>query len=110
MHGVVQKISGGPVAYKDMHQVEILLMGEQMVIGENVFSVELEKKFVDIRVKGPEPEIVQITPLDIVAYVNVAGLKSGKTYSPVVSFILPPRIKVIGAPELVRVSINDKTL
>ena len=38
MHGVVQKISGGPVAYKDMHQVEILLMGEQMVIGERLVT------------------------------------------------------------------------
>ncbi|MFH2137568.1 MAG: hypothetical protein ABII88_03535 [Candidatus Omnitrophota bacterium] len=110
IHGIVQRQSGGPLAYKDIKGVEVLIMGEPLFLGKNVFSVELEKNFIDLRVRGLEKEIEQLTQMDIVAYVNVKGLKPGKTYAPVVKYILPPKIQVIGAPNLVRVEIKDKNL
>lgn len=110
IHAVVQKISGGPLAYKDLKNVQIRLMGEPLVLGKNVFAVELERQTVDLRVKGPEQEIERVAPLDIAAYVDISGLKPGRTYSPVINFVLPPNIEVVGALPLVRVEIKDKTL
>lgn len=103
-------ISGGPRAYKDLKDVELQLMGEQLSLGKNVFVVELERNTIDVRVNGPSALIDKLTRNDITAYVNVSGLKPGRTYSPVVSFILPPRVEIVGAPPLVRVEIKDKNI
>jgi YbbR-like protein. len=110
IHGVVQQDIGGPPAYKDIKNIEIRLMGEQVLLGKNVFKVDLERNTVDVRVKGPEKEIEKITSADVIAYVDISGLKSGRTYSPVVNFILPPAIEIVGAPRLVRVDIKETSL
>ncbi|MCP4650557.1 MAG: hypothetical protein GY853_10820 [PVC group bacterium] len=107
INGIVQRISGGPIAYKDLEEVAILVMGEPVVLGKNVVSVELEKNFIDLRVKGPEQEIEQLTQMDVTAYVNVTGLKSGKTYSPVVKFVMPSNMSIVGASPLIRVEIKE---
>ena len=103
-------LSGGPQAYKDLKDVEIQIMGEQFFLGKNVVVVELDRRTIDVRVKGPSKVIEHLTRSDVIAYVNISGLRSGRTYSPVVSFILPPSIEIIGAPSLVRVEIRDKNL
>ena len=103
-------VRGGPQAYKDLKDVEIQIMGEQLFLGKNVVEVELERRTIDLRVKGPSKVIDQLTRRDVTAYVNISGLRSGRTYSPVVNFVLPPRIEIIGAPALVRVEIKDKNL
>ena len=107
INGVVR---GGPQAYKDLKEVEIQLMGEQFFLGKNVVVVELERRTIDLRVKGPSKIVEQLTRMDVIAYVNISGLRPGRTYSPVVSFILPPNIEIIGAPSLIRVEIKDKNL
>lgn len=106
----LQKNTGGPPAYKDLKAVEIKLMGDALTLGKNVFIAELENKTIDIRLKGPEQELEKLTALDTIAYVNISGLKSGKVYSPVVNFILPPNIKLVGSSPVVRVEIKEKTL
>ncbi|MCG2712115.1 MAG: hypothetical protein L6416_07325 [Candidatus Omnitrophica bacterium] len=103
-------LRGGPQAYKDLKDVEIQLMGEQLFLGKNVVVVDLERRTIDLRVKGPSKVIEQLTRMDVTAYVNISGLRPGRTYSPVVNFILPPNIEIIGAPTLVRVEIKDKNL
>ena len=103
-------VRGGPQAYKDLKDVEIQLMGDQLFLGKNVVVVELDSRTIDLRVKGPSKVIEQLTRMDVIAYVNISGLRPGKTYSPVVNFILPPNIEIIGAPALVRVEIKDKNL
>jgi len=103
-------VRGGPQAYKDLKDVEILLMGDQLFLGKNLFVVELERRTIDLRVKGPSKVIEQLTRKDVAAYVNISGLRPGRTYSPVVNFILPPNIEIIGAPALVRVEIKDRNL
>ena len=103
-------VRGGPQAYKDLKDVEIQLLGEQLFLGKNVVEVELERRTIDLRVKGPSKVIEQLTRMDVIAYVNIGGLRPGRTYSPVVNFILPPNIEIIGAPALVRVEIKDKNL
>ncbi len=110
IHGIVQQDSGGPLVYKDIRNVEIRLMGEQLLLGKNISTVELDRSTVDVRVKGVEQEIEKITAADVVAYVDISGLKPGLTYSPVVKFILPPSIEVVGAPRLVRVDIKEMSL
>ena len=107
---IVQTMGGGPLAYKDIKAVEIRLMGEPLFLGKNVFVVELGRTTVDIRIRGPEQEIEKLTPVDITAYVDVSGLKSGKTYSPVVKFVLPSDVELVGAPPLIRVEIKDRNL
>ncbi len=103
-------VRGGPQAYKNLKDVEIQLMGDQLFLGKNVVVVELERRTMDLRVKGPSKVIEQLTRMDVAAYVNISGLRPGRTYSPVVNFILPPNIEIIGAPALVRVEIKDKNL
>jgi YbbR domain-containing protein len=103
-------LSGGPTAYKDIKDVDIKLMGEPLFLGKNVFTVDLDKLSVDLRVKGPAQEVDKLTRMDIVAYINISGLRSGREYSPVVNFILPPQIEVIGAPPLIRINIKEKNL
>ncbi len=103
-------VRGGPQAYKDLKNVEIQLMGDQLFLGKNVVVVELDRRTIDLRVKGPSKVIEQLTRMDVIAYVNISGLRPGRTYSPVVNFILPPNIEIIGAPALVRVEIKDKNL
>ncbi|MBU1043750.1 MAG: hypothetical protein KJ915_05060 [Candidatus Omnitrophica bacterium] len=103
-------LSGGPQAYKDLKGVEVNLMGEHLFLGRNVFTVEVDRSTVDIRVRGPEQEIEKLTRMDITAYVNISGLRSGREYSPVVNFILPQNIEVIGTPPLLRVEIKDKNI
>ncbi len=103
-------LRGGPQAYKDLKDVEIQIMGEQLFLGKNVVLVELDSRTIDVRVKGPSKVIEQLTRSDVIAYVNISGLRSGRTYSPVVNFVLPPNIEIIGAPALVRVEIKDKNL
>jgi len=103
-------IGGGPRAYKDIKDVEIQIMGEQLSLGKNLFVVELERNTIDVRISGPSVLIDKLTRNDITAYVNVSGLKPGRTYSPVVSFILPPNVEIVGAPPLVRVEIKDKNI
>ncbi|MCK4994080.1 MAG: hypothetical protein KAS13_03430 [Candidatus Omnitrophica bacterium] len=103
-------VRGGPQAYKDLKDVEIQIMGEQLFLGKNVVVVELESRTIDLRAKGPSKVIEHLTRSDVAAYVNISGLRSGRTYSPVVNFILPPNIEIIGAPVLVRVEIKDKNL
>lgn len=103
-------VRGGPQAYKDLKDVEIQVMGEQLVLGKNVVVVELDSRTMDLRVKGPSKVIEQLTRSDVTPYVNISGLRPGRTYSPVVNFILPPNIEIIGAPALVRVEIKDKNL
>ena len=103
-------LRGGPQAYKDLNDVEIQIMGEQLFLGKNVVAVEMDSRTIDVRVKGPSKVIEQLTPSDIIAYVNISGLRSGRTYSPVVNFILPAHIEIIGAPALVRVEIKDKNI
>ncbi|MFH1092536.1 MAG: CdaR family protein [Candidatus Omnitrophota bacterium] len=103
-------VRGGPQAYKDLKDVEIQLMGEQLFLGKNVVAVEMERSAINLRVKGPSKVIEQLTRTDVIAYVNISGLRPGRTYSPVVNFILPPKIEIIGAPALVRVEIKDKNL
>ncbi len=110
INGMVQKIGGGPPAYKDFKDVEIKLMGEPLFLGKNLVVVELDQKSVDLRLKGPGREIEKLTEMDITAYIDISGLKPGKAYSPVVNFILPPNIKMVGASSLVRVEIKDKNL
>jgi len=103
-------IHGGPISYKDVDGVEIQLMGESPVLGKGVFLVEMENQTIDIRVKGPEQEVENLTKLDITAYVSISGLRPGRSYSPVVKFILPGTIKTVGAPPLLRVDIKEKVL
>jgi len=110
IHGIVENMGGGPVAYKDLKTVEIKMMGEPLVLGKNLFSVDLGQSAVDIRIKGPEKEIEKITPLDITAYVDISGLRPGRTYSPVINFITPANVELVGAPALVRVEIKEKHL
>lgn len=110
INGIVYRISGGPTAYKDFKGVEIRLLGGNVFLGKNVFVVELGDTTVDLRIKGPEQDIAKLTQMDIAAYVDITGLKPGKAYSPVVSFILPPNIEVVGTPPLVRVEIREKNL
>ncbi|MBU1086209.1 MAG: hypothetical protein KKD05_01680 [Candidatus Omnitrophica bacterium] len=103
-------LSGGPPAYKDLKGVAVNLMGEPLFLGKNVFTVEVDRSTVDLRVKGPEQEIEKLTRMDITAYVNISGLRSGREYSPVVNFILPQNIEVVGALPLIRVEIKDKNI
>ncbi|MBU4304116.1 MAG: hypothetical protein KJ893_00595 [Candidatus Omnitrophica bacterium] len=110
IHGIVENMDGSPLAYKDLKSVEIKLMGEPLVLGKNLFSVDLGQSAVDIRIKGPEKEIEKITPLDITAYVDISGLRPGRTYSPVINFITPDNVELVGAPALVRVEIKEKHL
>jgi len=110
INGIVYRTGGGPPAYKDFKDIEIRLLGGNVFLGKNVFTVELGDTTVDLRVKGPEHDIAQLTQMDIAAYVDITGLKPGKAYSPVVSFMLPPNIEVVGAPPLVRVEIREKNL
>ncbi|MFH1460027.1 MAG: CdaR family protein [Candidatus Omnitrophota bacterium] len=104
IHGIVR---GGPIAYKDLKDIELRLMGDPLLLGKNVYTVELERKTIDLRVKGPEQELVKITNMDIIAYVDITGLAPGRTYSPVVNCVFPNNIKVVGALPLVRVEIKD---
>ncbi|MBI4846083.1 MAG: hypothetical protein HY810_06395 [Candidatus Omnitrophica bacterium] len=110
IHSIVQNLAGGPVAYKDVKDVEVKLMGEQLFLGKNIFLVELEEKSIDLRIKGPERVVEKISNIDITAYVNVSGLRAGRTYSPVVNFILPENIELIGAAPVARVEIKEKSL
>ncbi|MFH1063288.1 MAG: CdaR family protein [Candidatus Omnitrophota bacterium] len=103
-------LSGGPTAYKDLKGVEVKLMGEPLFLGKNVFTVEVDRSSVDLRVKGPAQEVEKLTRMDIIAYINISGLRSGREYSPVVNFILPQNIEVVGAPPLIRVEIKDKNI
>ncbi len=107
IHDIVQ---GGLQAYKDLRGVQIKLMGEALFLGTNVFTVDMEKHTISLRVKGPEREIEKLTKEDVVAYVDISGLRPGRTYSPVVNFILPPGIEMVGVPPLVRVEIKEKNL
>ncbi len=103
-------LSGGPPAYKDLKGVEVNLMGESLFLGKNVFTIDVDRSAVDVRVKGPALEIEKLTRMDITAYVNISGLRSGREYSPVVNFILPQNVEVVGAPPLIRVEIKDKNI
>lgn len=103
-------VRGGPQAYKDLKDIEIQLMGEQLFLGKNIVVVELKPSTIDIRIKGPSRVIDKLTRMDVVAYVNISGLRPGRSYSPVVKFILPPDIEIVGAPPLVRVEIKDKNI
>ena len=103
-------LSGGPFAYKDLKGVKVNLMGEPLFLGKNVFTIEVDRSVVDLRVKGPAQEIEKLTRMDITAYININGLRSGREYSPVVSFILPQNIVAVGAPPLIRVEIKDKNI
>ena len=107
IHDVVH---GGLPAYKDLKQVPIRLMGEAQFLGTNVFTVDMEKHTVDLRVTGPERAIDKLTKEDVVAYVDITGLRPGRTYSPVVNLILPSGIEIVGAQPLVRVEIKEKIL
>ncbi|RKY36350.1 MAG: hypothetical protein DRP78_03855 [Candidatus Omnitrophota bacterium] len=110
INNTVREIKGGPVAYKDIEDVKLLVMGDCAAFGKNMFSVDIDSDTVDLRVKGPQRQIEKLTRWDIVAYVNVFGLKSGKAYSPVVNCILPPDIEIAGALPLARVEIKDKNI
>ena len=103
-------LSGGPPAYKDLKNVDVMLMGEPLFLGKNIFTVALDNTAVNIRVKGPAQEIEKLTRMDIVAYINISGLRSGREYSPVVNFILPENIEIVGAPPLIRVNIKDTNI
>jgi YbbR domain-containing protein len=103
-------LSGGPSAYKDLKGVEVKLMGEPLFLGKNVFTVDLDRSSVDLRIKGPAQEVEKLTRMDIIAYVNVSGLRSGREYSPVVNFILPQNVEVVGAHPLIRVEIKEKNI
>lgn len=103
-------LSGGPIAYKDVKGVEVNLMGQPLFLGKNLFTVEVDNSAVDLRIKGPEQEVEKLNRMDIIAYINITGLRSGREYSPVVNFILPPNIEIVGAPPLIRVEIKDKNI
>jgi len=107
VNGIVR---GGPTAYKDIKNIEVRLMGEPLFLGKNVFSVDVERRIIDLRVKGPIQEIDKITRMDVIAYVDVSNLRPGRTYSPVINVILPENIEIVGAPPLVRVEIKDMNL
>lgn len=110
LNHLLEKNSGGPAAYKDIKAIEVKLMGEPSFLGKNLFLVEMENKIVDLRVKGPQQEIERLTRSDITAYVDLSNLNPGKTYSPVVKFILPEGIEMVGASPVLRVEIKDRTL
>ncbi len=110
IHGIVKNIGGGPLLYKDIKNIDIKIMGEPFFLGKNFFTVELERSTVDIRIKGQNKYITKITPIDIVAYVDVSKLRLGRVYSPVVNLILPQNVELVGAAPIVRIEIKDKNL
>lgn len=110
LHGVVTEKSGVPTALKTLSNIDVRLMGEPLVLGRNIVSIELEPRAIDLRVRGPENFIIPLSAADILAYIDVTGLTPGKMYSPVVQVKLPEGVDLVGALPLVRVEIKERHL
>ncbi len=110
IHGIVKNTGDDPLLYKDLKNIDIKIMGEPFSLGKNFFTVELEHSTVDIRIRGQNKYIAKITPMDIVAYVDVSKLRPGRVYSPVVNLILPQHLELVGVAPIIRIEIKDKNL
>ncbi|MCM8813626.1 MAG: CdaR family protein [Candidatus Omnitrophica bacterium] len=95
------------IAYREIKNIQVSIMGDELLLGKNLVSVELEQSTVDVRVRGVEQELARLSAADVTAYVDVRGFRPGKTYNLVVRVVLPENILLVGAAPRVRVLIKD---
>ena len=89
------------VIEKELKDIPVKALG----VPSDDHQAKLKEGDIPITVKGPRAVLDQVSPADILAYVDVDGLKVG-TYDVPVKFILPRDVILKGDPPAVSVEIK----